>query len=570
VRLWPSPRQQRARTGNPNRSRHSALVAVPSAEDRALPASEHERQALIASGFKVKRRDGDTLRRLILPWQPRSFAYYDLLGEVKYSAQFYARLLGPLRLYVEELDAEGDWVESKDEEAIAALERIKDPGGTGRNGLLEAYGRLMFLTGECFLFVTVDEDSGEEQWEMLSTDELRPLGSTYIRFKAPSLPAEEFREPDDDEYVPEDDPGNWNEIDRTAVVYRLWQRHPRFSMYADCTMQGVLDVCEELVLLTQAIRSRARSRLAGSGILFVSEDFSMAPLEATADEDTDEDPFMSDLTNAMTAPIADEGAASAVVPLVVRGPTEAIEKGVKHVQIIDPTQIYPETGLRYELIKRLAIGLDMPPEQLLGMADANHWTGWMIDEQTWKNHGLPKATQLCNDLNQAYFSPYLRDQVSREDWRKFRISFDPSTVINHPDRTKDAKELYAQNIVGKRFVREACGIDEDAAPTTEESAERIGIMVRDASLAWYGIPSVKSGGIEPEAGEIETGDSTNAAGAGGDASGGGRHDRERERERAPPRRGRHGAGAPDRRGRRAGPPPRPRGRRQPPQEPREA
>lgn len=502
MRLW--TRRRRARgSGNPNRSRHSALVAVPSAEQRALPASESERAALVAAGFKIRRRDGDTLRRLILPWQPRSFAYYDLLGEIKYAAQFYARLLGPLRLYVEELDAKGDWVESKDKDAIDALERIKDPGGTGRSGLLEAYGRLMFLNGECYLFVTIDPDTEQEQWEMLSTDELRPIGSTYIRYKAPSLQAEEFHEPDDDTFTPSVD--QYGAIDKSAVAYRLWQRHPRFSMYADCTMQGVLDICEELVLLTQAIRSRARSRLAGSGILFVSDDFSMGPLEPSPGEDPDEDPFLSDLTDAMTKPIADEGAASAVVPLVVRGPTEAIDKGVRHVQIIDPTQVYPETGLRIELIKRLAIGLDMPPEQLLGMTDANHWTGWMIDEQTWKNHGLPKAIQLCNDLNQAYFAPYLREEAGRKDWASFRIGFDPSTVINHPDRTKDAKDLYDKNIVGKRYVREACGIDEDAAPTIEESAERIGILVRDASLAWYGIPSVKAGGIEPEPGQIESG-----------------------------------------------------------------
>jgi hypothetical protein len=48
-----------------------------------------------------------------------------------------------------------------------------------------------------------------------------------------------------------------------AVAYRLWRRHPRYSMLADSTMQGVLDLCEELVLLTQAVRARARSRLAG-------------------------------------------------------------------------------------------------------------------------------------------------------------------------------------------------------------------------------------------------------------------------------------------------------------------
>src|SRR5262249_26861789 len=153
--------------------------------------------------------------------------------------------------------------------------------------------------------------------------------------------------------------------------------------------------------------ARARSRLAGTGILAISEDFSHAPLEAQPDEDIDIDPFLADLRDAMLAPISNEGAASQIVPIVVRGPTDAINNGLKHLQIVDPTQLYPETGLRYECIKRIALGLDMPPEILLGLTDANHWTGWIIDDQTWKAHGQPAANQLVGDLTTSYFLPQL-------------------------------------------------------------------------------------------------------------------------------------------------------------------
>jgi hypothetical protein len=67
-------------------------------------------------------------------------------------------------------------------------------------------------------------------------------------------------------------------------------------MLADATMQGVLDVCEELVLLTQAVRSRARSRLAGPGILLVNGKVSPIPIGGdVADANPDEDPFVRDL-----------------------------------------------------------------------------------------------------------------------------------------------------------------------------------------------------------------------------------------------------------------------------------
>jgi hypothetical protein len=326
-------------------------------------------EGLTAAGFRVTHQDSDQMRRLIQPWQARSFSYYDQIGEIWYASQFYARMMSLLRLYPAKKNAKGEWEETDDPDAVAALERIQDPGG-GREGLLSSYGRLMFIAGETYLLCSTDPDTGQEQWEMLSTDELRVQSGIYTRYRAPSMAAEQLYEAADEDFEPLGD---------QAVVYRLWRRHPRYSMLADSPMKGVLDLCEELLILTRAVRARGRSRLAGSGILAISEDFSHAPLEATPGEDIEEDPFLRDLKNAMMAPIANEGAASQIVPLVIRGSTEAVERGIRHIQVIDPTQLYPETGLRYECVKRIALGVDMPPEILLGMTDANHWC---VDEET--------------------------------------------------------------------------------------------------------------------------------------------------------------------------------------------
>jgi hypothetical protein len=457
--------------------------------------------ALTASGFKVTRKDADLMRRLIQPWQSRAFSYYDLLGEIKYASQFYARMLSPLILYAAEKDAKGDIVPTKNVDAIEALERIQDPGG-GRTSLLGAYGRLMFLTGEAYLFVSTDPETGIEQWEMLSTDELRIQSGVMIRYKAPSVVAEEYHEPDE----PDSQEGAWVPVDpKTAVAYRLWQKHPRWSLLADSTMQGVLDLCEELLLLTQAVRARARSRLAGSGLLLIDERVSPPPLEAVPDEDPQEDPFIASLVNNMTLPIVNEGAASAIVPLVLRVPVPEggkVADLISHLQIIDPTQLYPETGLRYECIKRIAIGLDMPPEILLGLQDSNHWTAWQIDEQTWKGHGAPKAVQLVDDLTASYFRPYLRDVVGLADWDNYYIAFDPTNIINHPDRTKDAKDLYDRRAISKEALRRENGFAEADAPTDDELNEMIGVAVHDGSLALFGEPSPRGGFVETAPGQV--------------------------------------------------------------------
>lgn len=493
---------------------------------RVSSPNASKKNALTASGFKVNKREGDTMRRLVQPWQTRAFSYYDLVPEIKYAAQFYSRSLAVLRLFVGVRGEDGEIVECVPEgspEAVASeigpqgsgtikegaptappevfqqLERMQDPGGGGRSGLLAAYGRLRFLTGEAYLFVSRDPDDESEQWEMLSTDELRVQGSNITRYKAPSMEAENFQAPDDEDFEPIDD--------KTAVAYRLWNRHPRYSFLADSTMQGVLDICEELVLLTQAVRSRVKSRLAGAGILLVNGKVIPAPVEVTPDEDPEEDTFLDDLTEAMTLPIVDEGTASAVVPLVIRVDVEDIDKVMKHIQIVDPTQLYPETGLRYECIKRLSIGLDMPPEILTGMQDSNHWSAWQVDEQTWKAHLQPIAQQLVDDLTSSYFRPSLKN-AGIVEWADYVIAFDATEVINHPDRSKDAKDLHDSGAISDAALREAAGFSEADAPSEEEKNLWVGIKLRDASYAKYGIPGLRTGGIEPEAGVVQQGDNS--------------------------------------------------------------
>ncbi len=421
-------------------------------------------RSLTAAGERLNRLEGERTRRVTQNWQQRAFLYYDTLGEIKYAAQFYSRALSKLRLFAAEVDESGEVIESENPQAVEQLERIQDPGG-GRSGLLSAYGRLMFLTGESILFVTVDHDTEEEQWEFLSTDEIKIDDGDpprYRRIRAPTVEQENYTDASDDDYAPVGD---------EAIGYRIWRRHPRYSYLADATMLGVLDICEELVLLTQTIKARARSRLAGSGILLVPDSVGPAPPVANAnDEDPMQDPFLVELTEAMTAPIADEGSASAVVPMVIRGQVEGLD-AVRHLQVVDPMQLYPETGLRMELIQRLGIGLDLPPEILMGMADSNHWTAWQVDEQTWKAHLQPVAQYLVDDLSSAFFRPTLKQQ-GLADWQRFTIAYDPADVINHPDQTTNAKDAHDRLVISDAAYREAAGFTDEDAPDEAELEAR--------------------------------------------------------------------------------------------------
>lgn len=396
-----------------------------------------------------------------------------MLGEIWYSAQFYARALSKITLLPVYTDpATGDRSETDNAEVRAVLDRVQDPGG-GRSQMLGAYGRLQFLAGECYLLVSFPEEAEKERWEIVSTDELRVEGQAYTRHDYPADTGVVFQEAAEDERF-DLTPGQ-------ALAYRFWRRHPRYSKLADSPMRGVLDLCEELLMLTHAVRARTRSRLAGAGVFVIPEETSNPPIDSlVADGQATDDPFMRALTEAMTTPIADEGSASAVVPVVVRVQGEYVDK-LKHISFAlgDPSA---EAELRMDTIKRIALGLDLPPEILLGVTDANHWTAWQIDEQSWKAHLQPIAQAFCDDLGQAYFRPELV-ALGIADPEAYSVGFDASAVISHPDRGRDAKELHDRIVISDEALRVSNGFEESDAPDEAEYDRRVGVKLGDTSLA---------------------------------------------------------------------------------------
>lgn len=460
-------------------------------------------RSLTASAQRVTRENATDTRRVQQNWQERALAAYGNLGEIWFSGQFYARPLSKLRLFAAELDEEGNAQPSENEQLKELWDRVQDPGG-GRSVMTGNYGRLRFLTGECFLVCSRGEDD-EEQWEILSMAELKvTTEGGYTRRRGPGLALEELKRAPD---------GATEPAVGEAIVYRFWQRDPIYSQLADAPMRGVLELCDELTLLTRAVHARATSRLSGPGVLLVSEQISPAPVDAAPDEDPMNDPFFADFYRNTMAAIADPGSAAAAIPLIIRVPHEMVEGGMKLIKFGDPAEQYQEQGQRVECIKRIATGLDFPPEQLLGLTESNHWTGWIVDENTWKAHQQPVAQSMVDDFGSAYLRP-AAEAAGIPNWESVVVGYDAADVLNHPDRAKDAKDLHDRIAISDASLRDAAGFDDDDAPDKNERAERVGIKVRDSSLAWYGIPSPRSGGLEPAPGEIVSGEGIDSAPAG--------------------------------------------------------
>jgi hypothetical protein len=432
--------------------------------------------AITASSVRVERtRSGDDIQRLRQAWQDRAMGYYDIVPEVWFASQFYARGLGKIRMFPAIRSEDGEIEPAEDAQLSELFDRVQDPGG-GRTTMSGSYGRLMFLTGECYLLATAPE--GEEVWEIVSTREITVnTDGSIIRVRTESGQREQLKP-----LVSGDNIGS-----DQCIIYRMWRRHPRKSSMADAPLRASLDICEELVLLTLGIRARIRSRLSGAGILAIDADVTLPAAEES--DDSDEDAFIRTLGEHLMEPIGDEGSASAVVPYLMRIPTAGrkISDLIQHIKVHDPNEEFPERGMRQEAVQRLATGLDLPPEVLLGLSGANHWTSWQIDEQSWELL-QPTVQQWADDLAGAYLRPAAKD-IGYDNWMNVTLAYDEAEVVTRPDRTKDASMAHDRLVLSDAAYREAGGWQEEDAPSEEEWLKRVGIKIRDPGLIPGGTPA---------------------------------------------------------------------------------
>jgi hypothetical protein len=125
--------------------------------------------------------------------------------------------------------------------------------------------------------------------------------------------------------------------------------------------------------------------------------------------------------------------------------------------------------------------MDLPPEVLKGMAEANHWGARQIKHDTWLSHGSVVAEQFCDDVADAYLRPALRE-AKYARWREVVIAYDDSNVVVPPDRTDDADKAYDRGNVNDPGYRQMKGISESMAPNEEEKRINLAIKLRDVRL----------------------------------------------------------------------------------------
>jgi hypothetical protein len=316
-------------------------------------------------------------------------------------------------------------------------------GKDGQAQMLKSIGVHLTIAGECYLVgrtVSPEEAAndvtmiaGGDIWEIVSVEEMIISGRTW------SIRVGNNRKP--------------VELTKTDVVIRVWFPDPADRMQADSPFRSLLPVLKEIEWLTLHIFAQLTSRLAGAGLLFLSQDITFPP---PLDEDgkavatkNEADAVMTVLADAMMRPLQDPSNPASKVPVVLQVPTELLKTGKAAELLQFWTALDAEArSMRSDSIRRFAIGMNLPVEVILGMSSnpgtgggssngVSHWGAWQIEEQTIKMHLEPTLDLVVNSLTVGYLRPLMKDETATDE-----IAYSTEALRLRPDRSKESMELY--------------------------------------------------------------------------------------------------------------------------------
>jgi hypothetical protein len=426
-------------------------------------------RTLTASATRLNLRNRKQTRQMKIlrqGWQEDAWGYYDSIGELRYATEFLANCTARMKLYPAAYPRGGEEdnpiplseVGEMPEQVVSACAQAMADLGNGKlaiRDLLHSASTNKTIAGEMFLLGRTDPETGKETWTVRSVDELVIYEDKYKLREAPVDPQGIL---------------GWIDLDpQTTVISRIWQSHPRFRILAISPLRSILDDCENLLIHRRTIRAVGRSRLAGPGLLLWPEE---ASIKVPIGDDPEADPVMQMLFEGMMTPVSEEGTAAALVPILLRLPGDAIDK-VKHLdfsKLLDPAS----AAIREELVGIIATGLDLPKEVITGKADLNHWTAWQIDDDTFRHHVEPHVIGVCDGLTSGYLHPYLRTLGIPEYWvERCLFWYDPTELVTHPDRTKDAWEAHDRLLISDAAARREAGFEDGDEPSKQELQVRL-------------------------------------------------------------------------------------------------
>lgn len=371
-------------------------------------------------------------------WHRILWNFFDVVPEFHYACTWVGNTLSQARLYP--MDADGNEITSGP--AFETMEEFFG-GHDGQREFLRSAGIHLTVTGD-MMTLAGDVESEEPDWLVAPTCETTKTNDSTWKV-------------------------NDEEFGGSPLVIRMWRPHPRNRQYSDCPARACTAILSELDGLTKRVAAQIDSRLASAGILALPSEITFSSTQIQeGDGKTSSansgDEFVKQFLHTMAKGIEDPESAAALVPIVLQMPGEFIDK-IKLVTLASELDKEAK-ALRDESIRRLALGMDMPPEILEGTADMNHWSSWAVEEAAIKTHSEPLLAMIASSLLTGYLRPALVGTSVDPD--SVTIGIDDTKLRLRPNRSKEALELYDRGQLSATALRRENGFDETDAPTPEE------------------------------------------------------------------------------------------------------
>lgn len=424
----------------------------PSVMRQRRQGTRRDPNSLVASAAVMTGRNPSAVKLDTAGWQAEAWGYYDTVGELRFGVNWLANALSRVNLVAAVPPrTQGDEptpidVEMADAAQRRAVELVSEMAGgvAGQGQMLASAARQLTVPGVGYIYAKADEITDAfTLWRVLSNDEVRRTTGVI-----------EVRHHETGAHTP---------IGPNDLLVKLWRSHPRFAWVPDSPVRAVLSSLLEIQLICSRIVADATSRLAGNGLLVLPTEAVFAASQSPTDPDSPDaeaDDFVETFMEVMQVPIRDRTSPAAVVPLIVKVPGEFAE-AVRHITFWSEfdTNLEP---LRQSAVKRLALGLDMPPEVLLGMGDSNHWSAWQIAEEAITLHIEPLAETVCHAFTVGFLQPALEAEGFPKSVAM--VWYDTSDLTTRPDRSASAGEAHARGkLTDEAYLREL-GLDASDLP----------------------------------------------------------------------------------------------------------
>ncbi|AHJ88307.1 portal protein [Mycobacterium phage 39HC] len=403
-------------------------------------------------------------------WQVEAWNMVDEVGELAYWLSWLTASCSRVQFIASEIDPDtglptGGLTQTDDGALPAEQARvakiIKDIAGgpLGQAQLRKRSAECLSVPGEHWIVLLMTGKTDGQgnllhEWFVLTRDEWKTTGNGTT-IELPDGRKHDF-------------------IQGLDVMFRVWNPRPRRAKEATSPVRAVLDPCREIIRTTKKIKNASQSRLIGNGVVFLPAEMSLpasqAPIpEGLADIPGVEMPTVQGVPAAeelrdqlyQTASVAvdDENSQAALIPLLATVPGEHLGK-ILHLKFGNEiTEV--EIKTRNDAIARLAMGLNVSPERLLGVgSNSNHWSAWQMADEDVQTHIKPVIETLCGAINESVLrAVFLAEGIDPD---KYMLWYDASGLTADPDLSDEAEKAKDQGALRNEVYLRALGLPDDA------------------------------------------------------------------------------------------------------------